>query len=123
MNSPEKLLILSFILIFCSHIESFPVNRNQCDQSKVSVKPSAESQKILIGYYERNRRGNPEERGPYFEGDIIRPRFKMSQKPPQIWKNGTVPYQIAPSFSKFNLIFTCEFRFNSILQLQPKRKL
>ena len=90
MNSPEKCFILIIFFRLLIQVEPYPSNKNPYQNDEAS-------RKIIVG---TNRRGNPEERGPYFEGDIIRSRFKQLRKSPNLWSNGTVPYQISGTFSK-----------------------
>lgn len=48
----------------------------------------------------RMRYGNPEERGPYPEGDLLIPISKNGIKLESFrWKNGVIPYEIQSGFS------------------------
>lgn len=51
--------------------------------------------------------GNPEERGPYFEGDLLNPNSpKNGIKHESLrWKNREIPYEIR-GFSEFVFLFT-----------------
>jgi len=100
MNSPKIYLIPIFVLVVLCQVESLPSNKIPCHPSNVGIKPCAPSQKMLIEYSVRNKKGNPEEKGPYFEGDIIISGFQRLRKAPKKWSNGTVPYQIAETFSE-----------------------
>ncbi|CAG9807549.1 unnamed protein product [Chironomus riparius] len=99
MNSLEKCLILIILLKVLCLVESYPSNKIPCTKSDIGIKPCEASRKIILGM---NRRGNPEERGPYFEGDIIRSRNKQLKKPPKLWINGIVPYEISGTFPPTN---------------------
>jgi hypothetical protein len=47
------------------------------------------------------RFGNPEEHGPYLEGDLLMPTGRNGVKlESQRWRNGEVPYEIRGSFSE-----------------------
>jgi hypothetical protein len=121
MNSPENYLFIISIFVLLSQVESFPSNKILCDPSNVNIEPGTASQKILIGYSVENRKGNPEEKGPYFEGDIIRTSFRDFRKAPNKWTNKTVPYQIAGTFSELFFMLISNFTFpNLTLQLLRK---
>lgn len=49
------------------------------------------------------RYGNPEERGPYPEGDLVIPISKNGIKAEAYrWNNAIIPYEIQSGFSKLN---------------------
>lgn len=49
------------------------------------------------------RYGNPEERGPYPEGDLLIPISKNGIKAETYrWNNARIPYEIQSGFSKLN---------------------
>lgn len=49
------------------------------------------------------RYGNPEERGPYPEGDLVIPVSKNGIKAEAYrWNNAVIPYEIQSGFSKLN---------------------
>lgn len=64
--------------------------------------PSKVSGRLLTEWAKAKKKGNPEEQGNYFEGDIMIPGEARNGVilAAQKWKNATVPYVIKGSFSK-----------------------
>lgn len=51
------------------------------------------------------RYGNPEERGPYFEGDMLMPLGGRSGMKSEAyrWARGEIPYEISEAFSRLKI--------------------
>lgn len=51
-----------------------------------------------------SKNGNPEEEGPYLEGDLLIPTSDKNGVTAQSlrWKNGVIPYMIRGSFSEYS---------------------
>jgi hypothetical protein len=71
----------------------------------VSTSPDKRTGKSLKEWTVAKKKGNPEEQGNYFEGDII---INMEGRngvilATQKWPNGKIPYEIVGSFSELLL--------------------
>lgn len=55
-----------------------------------------------------SQHGNPEERGPYLEGDLLIPVSSKNgiKSTASRWVNGEVPFEILGSFSEYPIIVT-----------------
>lgn len=89
------------VLFFCANSFCHNIDNSDIDLSHFGLdifgKPVAYNSLENVRKY-----GNPEERGPYLEGDLLIPlSSKNGIKSESFrWKNGEVPYQIRGSFSR-----------------------
>jgi hypothetical protein len=84
------------------------------------MEPTIFAGRMLTEWSETEHFGNPEEQGPYFEGDIITSNGRAAfNRPARKWDNGIIPYEISESFCKF-LPFTKDAILIQILQLKTK---
>lgn len=71
------------------------------DENIVLNEPSEIGGRILETWLKDGMIGNPEEQGPYFEGDLIMTEGRNGvTSTEQLWTKAIVPFQIAGSFSK-----------------------
>jgi hypothetical protein len=69
---------------------------------EVLYEPNEIAGRSLEAWVQDGMVGNPEEQGPYLEGDIMLPESRNGvTSPSQLWENGIVPYELAGSFSKY----------------------
>lgn len=104
------MLIIEFchilILSLNAFAEAFPATQ---DDDKIDLSfygkriygnPDHEFGKIL-----NSLEGNPEEQGPYLEGDMLVTKKQLDRNGMKSeatrWKNGVIPYEIRGSFSYF----------------------
>lgn len=79
------------------------------------IKPNQRSGKSLKAWSEAKGKGNPEEQGSYYEGDILLDVRQAGLARNGIldehakWTNKVVPYEIKGSFSEFTLLFAKYF--------------
>jgi hypothetical protein len=90
---------MKFLKEFCLVLCIFTIHAFPADDP---VELSKRAGKMLNDWVESGKMGNPEEQGPYFEGDIMLPKdarggiIKTSAK----WKDAKVPYVLEGSFSE-----------------------
>ncbi|CAG9807550.1 unnamed protein product [Chironomus riparius] len=100
MKLQKKCMILALIIAY-KHVESYPTDDFLAKQSSFEIEPNNFAGRILTKWSETDHFGNPEEQGPYFEGDIIvsneRTFFTRQAKK---WKHGIIPYKISGSFTE-----------------------
>lgn len=77
---------------------------NDDNENIVLNEPSDIGGRMLETWLRDGKIGNPEEQGPYFEGDIVQmPEGRNGvTSPTLLWKNGLIPYEIQGSFSKLS---------------------
>ena len=103
MGLLAEFMILIFFITH-SHVHSYPSEKNLLQQSNFAMEPSIFAGRMLTKWSETEHLGNPEEQGPYFEGDIITSNGRASfNRPARKWNNGIIPYEISESFSKSRL--------------------
>lgn len=72
---------------------------NSIDPS--SQRPDLRAGKNLNLWEKSDKRGNPEEQGTYFEGDIMTNEARNDvDLDSEKWKDGIVPYEVSRSFCK-----------------------
>jgi hypothetical protein len=95
-------IISTFLLLFCFSASSAASNDEKIDLSQLGVR--------IYGYPIKNkasgraaRMGNPEENGPYLEGDLLTPIAERNgiQFESARWPNREIPYVIKQGFSEF----------------------
>ena len=95
-----SLLILILIVAY-SCVDSYPLDNPDFIWSNEAIEPSQIAGRMLMKWSETEHEENPEEQGPYFEGDIIFPNARASlSRPAKKWRKGIIPYEITGSFSK-----------------------
>lgn len=68
---------------------------------EVLYEPSEIGGRSLDVWAQSGMVGNPEEQGPYLEGDIMLPEARNGvTSPSQLWTKGIVPYELSGSFCK-----------------------
>lgn len=113
------MILLALFLISCANVFAHNIDDEQIDLSVLGAdiygKPVASNAR-------NNRRmyGNPEEKGPYLEGDLLIPVSNKNGIKSQTlrWKNHEVPYEISNGFSK-TFPSTCEL-FKTFQLLKAK---
>lgn len=90
-------MILTFMVSALRHVHSYP-------KDELLFEPSKFVGRMLTEWSEAEHFGNPEEQGPYFEGDIILPIGRaFFTRQARKWDDGVIPFEISGSFSKFIL--------------------
>ena len=107
----KSLLIVIVISAAIKFSTSFPTKKVDSPDLKTNGKsifilPNKRTGKNLKEWTKANKKGNPEEQGNYFEGDIMidvegRNGVKLSA---QKWPSGKIPYEVIGSFSKLSLV-------------------
>lgn len=90
-----------FLIFFCAKFSSAIEDDEKIDISQFGLdlfgKPIAFNERDF-----RRQSGNPEERGPYLEGDLLIPIKSKNGISSQAyrWPNKQIPYEISGRFSK-----------------------
>lgn len=94
------------ILFFLNMCLGYPFDiSNELTSNNVSFEPDESAGRKLKEWSENDIYGNPEEQGPYFEGDIIISNARNGAvSPKQTWINGIIPYEIDGEFSEFKIL-------------------
>lgn len=120
---------LTVAVIFFFSVAGSPINEEQIDLSHFGSKiygfPSEEAGKLVANM--DPTKGNPEELGPYLEGDILIPRRTPRNGvigEAYRWPRGHIPYEIAPSFDakSKNLILQAmaEYHKSTCIKFVPR---
>lgn len=127
----ESTLKVFLILTILKLAESWPADSRMLagtiDLSRygpeIYNEPSKVAGKMLTKWSEAKGKGNPEEQGNYFEGDIMIPGEARNGVilAAQKWKDGLVPYVIKGSFSKFTSRSWLNLKLDNPFQLKPKK--
>lgn len=97
MDLLKKFLI--FVTIIHHYIEGHPFDLGR---SNIAVEPIKSAGHTLTEWSKGENKGNPEEQGPYFEGDIIISDARNGVRlPGQRWPKGIIPYEIEGKFCEF----------------------
>lgn len=99
-----SIICMIFVVIATAdrRVHSYPTDELMLRKSNIEVEPSKFAGRVLIKWSETEHYGNPEEQGPYFEGDIIVPNGRaFFTRQARKWDDGIIPYEISGSFSKF----------------------
>jgi hypothetical protein len=130
MKSILKLFVLFAVFKINS---SFPTAKKLNSMSSLDLtrygpnvynSPDVRVGKNLKEWTNSKKKGNPEEQGSYFEGDIIidiearNGVILTSQK----WAGGKIPYEIRGSFSEYKMTILIETLENFTQKLQLKRR-
>lgn len=107
----KSILILIVIVVAIKLSESYPTNKvDKADLKRngksIFILPNQRTGKNLKEWAKANKKGNPEEQGNYFEGDIMidvegRNGVKLSA---QKWPSGKIPYEVIGSFSELSSV-------------------
>lgn len=127
-----KLTVICLAALFLLKVSSsFPTEKQEIQNSLDLSRYGSEiynshdeaAGKMLTKWLELKGRGNAEEQGTYFEGDIVidaRGRngvIAIAEK----WNNGKIPYEVRGSFSKWNSFKKKKYYFLYNLQHKSKR--
>lgn len=101
-----EMFVLPLLLAFCGEFKSF-----LADDEIVPIDIARFGTEIYgkpIAFNERDYRrksGNPEERGPYLEGDLLIPYKSKNGISSQAyrWPNKQIPYEISGKFSELQV--------------------
>lgn len=92
-----KSLKVLFLVAIIKIITALPLGPDE-----VLYEPSEMAGRSLDLWVQTGMVGNPEEQGPYLEGDIMLPEARNGvTSPSQLWEKAIVPYDLSGSFSKF----------------------
>lgn len=95
-----KSLEIFILLRVLGCIAALPLTEEN-NENIVLNEPSEIGGRILETWLKDGMIGNPEEQGPYFEGDLIMTEGRNGvTSTEQLWTKAIVPFQIAGSFSK-----------------------
>lgn len=101
MDLLKELVILLAFLIYFSYGHPLDLSR-----SNIAMEPSKTAGQALTDWSKGDRKGNAEEQGPYFEGDIILSEARNGVPLAGLrWPKGIIPYEIEGKFSKLSVKF------------------
>lgn len=91
----KSLKVLILVLVV-KMIDGLPTGSEE-----VLYEPSEIASRTLDLWMKSGMVGNPEEQGPYLEGDIMVPEARNGvTSKSQLWDKATVPYELGASFSE-----------------------